>query len=141
MSKIFYAVMETNYQYDDNYYYVGENDVGRVTKLYKTKEKARAALAQMVRKFFLDQKLELCNLGRNGDIFSQNPNKYFNGTPDEQKTARVLEDEFDVESQLQNYDEDIFLKKFRKMSDEDFLGLIGCMNSPPFSIQEVEVEG
>lgn len=131
-----YAVMENNFQYNDENYYIGEGDVGKVTKLYRNEEKANEICLQKIQEFFNGRAYTFSSFGYGiNDIFELGWENIFISDENEANTADVLEYTPPDEDSIMNMDYAgtyEFVRKYPK--------IIGFLKNPPFYVQELEVE-
>ena len=130
-----YAVMQQNFQYNDENYYVGEGDAGRVTKLYRDKKKAEKICLEKNISYFGDGTFS--SFGDDiSDILKPGWEKVFLRDEDEVKTAEVLEEDSpdaDFIMNMQVEDIPAFLEKYPE--------IISYLVNPPYYVQKLEVDG
>lgn len=129
-----YAVMENNFQYDDNNYYIGEGDVGKVTKLYRDRIRAEEICFENIVEFF-EENYTFSSFGYEiNDVFEIGWGKALIEDENEEKTADVLEYQPDGDKIMEMDNKSIpdFIRKNPK--------IISYLKNPPFYVQELEVD-
>jgi hypothetical protein len=131
-----YAVMSNNFQYNDEIYFIGEGDVGKVTKLYRKREKAEKECEKRMLSFFKDTSFTFGDFGYDfDDVFRDGWEKAFFKDEDEEKTSEVLEAPKPDPEMLMNLtrkDVGEFVGKYPK--------IVSYLTKAPFYVQELEVD-
>lgn len=129
-----YAVMQQNFQYNDENYYVGEGDVGKATKLYRDEEKAEKICLEKNISYFGNSTFSSFGYEIK-EVLSPGWEKVFLRDEDEVKTAEVLEEDSpdaDFIINMRMKDIPAFLEKYPE--------IISYLVNAPYYVQKLEVD-